>query len=66
MTDHDMIVIAILGKLEKYRQKLESGELTPGNPDHVVRMCQAHVADYGNFKDRVEWIQELRDYSYIT
>ncbi len=63
--NHDMKVIAILGELERYRQKLETGELYPGNPDHVVRMCQAHVATYGNFEDRAEWIQSLRDYEYI-
>lgn len=56
----DIKILSILKDLEAYRQKLESGELTPGNNDHTLRMCQAIVAEYGPFESRAAWKEALK------
>ena len=54
-----MTIIEILAKLEDYRHRLSTGESTPGCIDHVIRMCQAKVAE-GAYTNRNDWIDELR------
>lgn len=59
LSDIDVAGLAILKKLEEYRCKIESGERTGGTNDHSIRMCQAIVAEYTQFKTRAEWVKEL-------
>jgi len=59
-----MTIIEILAKLEDYRRRLKTGESTPGCVDHVLRMCQAKVAE-GSYKNRNDWIDELRSLNLI-
>ena len=59
LSHNDVICLALLEKLETFRQKLESGEIQAGCADWVVRMCQANVADYTQFNDRVSWLREI-------
>jgi len=51
--------LKILQRLEQYRLKLISGELTPGTHDHTVRMCQAIAAER-IFDDRATWVKILK------
>lgn len=53
-------VLIILDKLETFRKKLASGEISEGCADWTVRTCQAIVAE-DSFKNRVEWTEELRN-----
>lgn len=61
LSQNDIIGLAILKKLEDFRVKLETGEIQTGCADWVVRMCEACVADYTQFKTRADWIEELKD-----
>lgn len=54
-------MIKILIRLEEYRKKLESGQLIPGCHDHTVRMCEAIVASEMRYKNRAEWLEEIRN-----
>ncbi|NLW48009.1 MAG: hypothetical protein GXY86_11840 [Firmicutes bacterium] len=47
-----------LRKIENYRKRLEENPREAGCTDHVIRMCQALVAD-GVFSDRIEWSKLL-------
>ncbi len=58
-SQNDVIGLAILKKLEVFRIKLENGEIQAGCADWVVRMCEANVADYTQFRDRASWEKEL-------
>jgi len=61
-SQNDVICLAILTKLEAFRVKLESGRpATHENPDWVVRMCEATVAEYTQFKNRASWVAELKE-----
>ena len=61
LSDRDIVGLAILKDLEAYRGKIERGEIMGGCNDHTVRMCQAIVADYTQFKGmaRKEWEAQL-------
>lgn len=61
-----MHILELLARLENYRQKMESGELTPGTHDHTIRMCQAHVAELSDFRDRADWVESLRSRKYLN
>jgi hypothetical protein len=58
-------VIQILEKLEDFRNKLQSREITPGSEDWVVRVCESTVADFGGFKNRASWTEKLREKQFI-
>ena len=62
----DIKIITILAKLEDYRIRLEKGEATAGCTDHVIRMCEAIVAQYGPYSNRNQWVAELREYGYLN
>ena len=61
LSDRDIVGLAILKDLEAYRLRIERGETTGGSNDHTVRMCQAIVTDYTQFKGkaRKEWVAQL-------
>jgi hypothetical protein len=60
LSHNDVIGLAILKKLEEYRIKLDTGELQPGCPDHAIRMCEAIVTYFTQFKTRCEWGEEIK------
>ena len=61
LTHNDVICLAILEKLEVFRNKLSNGEMQPGCPDWIVRMCEATVADYSQFRTRADWIKQIKE-----
>ena len=41
-----------LKKLDRFRKKMAKGEIQPGCPDWIVRMCQGHIAVMAGYPDR--------------
>ncbi len=60
LSQNDVMGLAILKKLEEFRVKLETGEIQAGCPDWIVRVCEACVADYTQFKTRADWVAEIK------
>lgn len=58
---NDVVCLAILEKLEAFREKLDSGEINEGTCDWAIRMCESYVADYSQYKNRASWVQVLRE-----
>lgn len=61
LSQNDVVGLAILKDLEKFRIKMETGEINAGCADWIVRMCEATVADYTQFRGgpRKEWEAQL-------
>jgi len=59
LSNNDIIALAILEQMESFRKKLESGEMQAGSLDWTVRICEAIVAEYTQFKDRASWEKEI-------
>jgi len=62
LSQNDVVCLAILEKLEAFRQKMENNEIQAGCADWVVRVCEAAVADYTQFEDRVSWLNAIKEY----
>ena len=61
LSQNDILCLAILEKLEKFRCKLEAGEIQEGCADWVLRMCEANVADFTQFRTRADWEKALKE-----
>ena len=59
-TNNDVICLAILEKLERFRTQIENNEIQCGSPNWIVRMCEAAVTDYTQWDDRATWLKELQ------
>ncbi len=57
-------ILDILENLEDYRKKIVSGELV-ATAEHAIRICQAHVADFGPWESRSDWVKALEEDSVI-
>lgn len=55
MIEKREIVDQILKNLEEYRCRLLDNNLQHDRPDHVIRVCEAIVADEGDYDNRAEW-----------
>lgn len=55
MTEKREIVDQILKNLEEYRCRLFDSNLQHDRPDHVIRVCEAIVAEEGGYDNRAEW-----------
>ena len=54
-------ILSVLSELENYRLRIEKGLTTAGSVDHVIRMCQAKIAN-DVFENRNDWAKYF-DYS---
>ena len=59
--------VKILALLEAYR--LFKNDVKEDNVDHVIRICQAIIADVFGYNSRADWADDIRiagliDYSY--
>ena len=60
-TENDVLGLALLTELEKFRIKMERGETQPGCADWAVRVCQAIVASKTQFgESRACWLAEIK------
>ncbi len=50
-----------LKKLDTFRQKMAIGEINPGSPDWIVRMCQSYIAGLAGYSDRATWVEKIKD-----
>jgi hypothetical protein len=53
------LALAILQELEDFRNRLNTGATRPGEPDWVVRMCEAIIAEFASFPSRNTWTSKL-------
>ncbi len=49
-----------LKKLDRFREKMQKGEIRPGSPDWIVRMCQSHIAGMAGYPNRATWVEKIK------